>query len=541
MAVGWHRPGSLPHRDLLPAATLLILMAVLLVLSSLHKQLRYDEMDNMHYGMRFIRDGPHALPYGQRMPVLAFNALSCLERNCRLVWVNKTEVRRLLVRAPTIVFALMLGGLVYAWGRRLFGPAGALAALALFVFNPNFLAHGKQVTSDVQAAFFTAAAVWLSWRLARQPSRAGFLGCASATAGAIVSKLTSVLLFPVLGLLALAERPSAGRPHARRRLAGAVLLFAVVVLLLVNLVYGFEGSFRPAREFEWRSQALSPLRAVQLPVPLPRALLWALDRSSVVQEDPTVGRGANYVLGELNHDGRWYAFPLMLLLKTPLALFVLLAWGLVAGRTHDYRAREGLLLWLPALGWLAFFSLFVKPQIGVRYLLPIMPCLVLAAARPFAGPTTVRAKAALIALLGWYVVSSLSSHPHYMSYFNELIGGRVNAYRYLADSNLDWEDRSHDIERFRRAHPGIELVIEPAEPRPGHVLVGANNLVGIHDPERYRWLRENFEPVGHIGYSYLLFDVSPERLGQVLGPGPSASPSEPGRPGEATGVGAGTR
>jgi hypothetical protein len=28
-----------------------------------------------------------------------------------------------------------------------------------------------------------------------------------------------------------------------------------------------------------------------------------------------------------------------------------------------------------------------------------------------------------------------------MSYFNELIGRRVNAYRFLADSNLDWEDR----------------------------------------------------------------------------------------------------
>ena len=37
--------------------------------------------------------------------------------------------------------------------------------------------------------------------------------------------------------------------------------------------------------------------------------------------------------------------------------------------------------------------------------------------------------------------------------------------------------------------------------------------------ERYRWLRENFTPVGHIGYSYLLFRVTPERLREVLAGG----------------------
>jgi hypothetical protein len=34
-----------------------------------------------------------------------------------------------------------------------------------------------------------------------------------------------------------------------------------------------------------------------------------------------------------------------------------------------------------------------------------------------------------------------------------------------------------------------------------------NNLVGIHYPERYRWLRENYQPVGHIAYSHLVYDL----------------------------------
>ncbi len=46
--------------------------------------------------------------------------------------------------------------------------------------------------------------------------------------------------------------------------------------------------------------------------------------------------------------------------------------------------------------------------------------------------------------------------------------------------------------------------------------MAANDLVGIRDPERYRWLRENFAPIEHVGYSYLLFRVPEERLREVL-------------------------
>ena len=38
----------------------------------------------------------------------------------------------------------------------------------------------------------------------------------------------------------------------------------------------------------------------------------------------------------------------------------------------------------------------------------------------------------------WYLASSALIHPHYLAYFNELIGGPKNGYKYLTDSNLDW-------------------------------------------------------------------------------------------------------
>jgi hypothetical protein len=73
----------------------------------------------------------------------------------------------------------------------------------------------------------------------------------------------------------------------------------------------------------------------------------------------------------------------------------------------------------------------------------------------------------------------------------------------------------------------MTITIEPARgrPVPGWILVGANGLVGIFEPERFRWLREGFVPVRQVTYSHLLYYIPPERV-------PTLPESE--RPGPAT-------
>jgi hypothetical protein len=504
------------------AGALLLGMAALLVLSSLHKKLSYDEYDNLAYGHQVLSRGPTPPPNGQRMPILALNALACRAEGCREREVNATEAGRLLVRLPTMLFALLLGAAVFGWASEMFGGAAGLLALALYVFNPSFLAHGKQVTSDVAAAFFVVPCLWTAWRLARGRGPAGpnLLACALALTGALLSKYTSLLILPVLGVLLAWTLVT--RRRRRERLAPplvAAALFTVFLLFFLNAAYLFRGTFARSDHYAWKSERLQPLGWLALPLPLPRVFVLGLDFSYYVQEHPDVGRGNNYVLGRLSTEGTAYAFPFMILLKTPLAFFPLL---LLAARSpgSGESPPDAAFLLLPFALITAFFSLLVAPQLGIRYLLPALVCLIVYAGRA-AGTGSPRAASLLLVLTAWHAGSTLSYHPHYMSYFNELIGSRVNAYRFLADSNLDWEDRSWDIARYQERHPEVRLVIEPPQPQPGLLLVGANKLVGVYEPERYRWLRENFTPVGHIGYSYLLFRVTPERLREVLaGEGP---------------------
>ena len=54
-----------------------------------------------------------------------------------------------------------------------------------------------------------------------------------------------------------------------------------------------------------------------------------------------------------------------------------------------------------------------------------------------------------------------------------------------------------------------------ARPVAGTIVVRVNALVGTTQPERYRWLRETFEPVEHIAYAHLVFHVTPEDLRRI--------------------------
>jgi hypothetical protein len=519
------------------AAGLLGLMAALLVASSLGKRLSWDENDNLAYGHRLLSRGVSPPASGQRMPVLALNALPCRADGCRLKALHDDEAGRLAVRAPTMALTLLLGLLVCRWCGELFGRGGAWLGLVLCVTNPTILAHGKQVTSDVATALFATLAAWAWWRLARDRGRpwANVSLVALGAAGALLSKYTSVLLFPAFLLLAVLEacrpawRPRRWRLDLLARRAGQLAGAGALALVLVNAAYLFQGTFTPASEHEWTSRSLGFLREVPLPLFVPRVYALGLDLSARIQEQPGLARGYNYVLGELNADGRSWAFPLMILLKTPLGVFALAAVG---ARRWPSRAPGALgdaaIVALPGLVLLGFYSLVAAPQLGIRYVLPVLPLLIVAAAAA-ARQSAPPARLAVLVLAGWSVASALSYHPHYMSYFNELVGPRKNAWRFLADSNLDWEDRARDIERFRTENPGIDLAVDPAEPRAGYLLVSANRLVGLYDPEEFRWLREGFAPLRHVGHSYLLFHVRPDALAEALARHPPGA-SRPGLP-----------
>lgn len=79
-------------------------------------------------------------------------------------------------------------------------------------------------------------------------------------------------------------------------------------------------------------------------------------------------------------------------------------------------------------------------EVEISHVFPIIPLLTIFGAAGVANlPFRRQAKVTVIlVLLLSHAASTLHAFPNYVSYVNELWGGPGDAYRYLADSNVDW-------------------------------------------------------------------------------------------------------
>jgi hypothetical protein len=48
------------------------------------------------------------------------------------------------------------------------------------------------------------------------------------------------------------------------------------------------------------------------------------------------------------------------------------------------------------------------------------------------------------------------------------------------------------------------------------LVVGGSDLVGIlEDPDKYAWLRDHFEPVDTVAYTYFVYQISQQEVVQL--------------------------
>jgi hypothetical protein len=103
-------------------------------------------------------------------------------------------------------------------------------------------------------------------------------------------------------------------------------------------------------------------------------------------------------------------------------------------------------------------------------------------------------------------------------YFNEILTDRKLAYRFLADSNLDWGQDHWVVRRFLKSNP--DVILNPRQRVAGRILVSANFLAGVLPPKADYFLRvEGARPIAQVGYAHLLFLEPAQRQVGSLGAG----------------------
>ncbi len=431
---------------------------------------------------------------------------------------NKDQFEDIVRRSRFVTFLFGLGiGLLLFFQTRQNSPVVYLSALTLWTFEPTLLAFSTQCGSDVPAAFFFLAAVLAFQKKLESQSLKWSLYSGALLGMAVCSKLSTFFLIPVFILLEVLhffQTESFKRSVRDFKIIKSWLWGSLAFTLFIFIVY-LPGTL--LEKNHW----------------MPITYFWlnfatAIDIFSFHQ--PT------YFMGEASRLNHWFYFPLAFALKSTLPFLILTLGVIVNGvRKKDYPAW----LWLPPF---IFFLLILPVQnLGVRYLLPLYPFLILMACllagklwkwKPSQGNQI--GKITVIGLLLWHSASVLASAPNMISYYNDLVSWKKKVY-YLGDSNMDI---GQDVKRLaetakKRNWKNIKLAqfggsVEPslygmdwnrwtqkdlANPQPGTVYainvllfqLGPIFVPGLI-PIARGWASTT-EPTGRVGDTWIYFEM----------------------------------
>jgi len=360
-------------------------------------------------------------------------------------------------RAMMVPVTLTLGALIFIYARKLFGETAALFAVALYVFEPTVLAHGRVVHTDIPAALAYLLFFFALHSYADAPSLRRALLLALACGVALLTKFSMIVIVPVLALAAVAlfwRAPRLG--HQRKQLLLHWVLMAAVVLFLVNAIYGFQSPPLEASDVRWVAMKSEAHFAVLMKVfallskVVPTYYLFGLYNVVIHNQ---YGHSTS-LLGAHSDMGWWYYFPVAFALKTTIPFLVLSIAALVWSLYELVVARKRVFAFVlvPLAIYLAI-SLTSHINIGIRHLLPAYPFFFIASGALLDRLLRIaRARRAVVLFMaltfGWMAYEAVRSFPDYIPYTNQL--GRPG-WRYLSDSNVEWGDDVAELAAYLKA------------------------------------------------------------------------------------------
>ncbi len=500
--------------------SLVALGVALLAVLSQRVERTPDERNYLLSGRRLVAGAPPDRLEDRFQGPLVFLGTQLTDAGGKLT--DDATLRR--ARLGMLVFPALLLGVLAFWTRAALGPAAGCLAAALGALNPSLLAYGPLLSSDVAFTSLAMAAGWCAWRWLQRPSAArllllgvavGALAATKYTAALTIAAIAAVLAWHVLRGFDPWPRPDGATRSLRGRLvaaAGALSVVGAVALGVLYAAYLFTVAPLSAQALgALESGAMRALRDL----PGGGLLLGLLPETLVVGVDfqmQWAGTTANGTFGDLRGT-HWAYYPVTLLFKVPAAVWLLAALAALTGRV----AGAGRGLWttalVPAALLLAYCSATRALQMGVRYVLPAVPALLMLAAafgarRGRFGKVSSAVVTASLAASLWQVAAGW---PHFVGYFNALSGGPAAGFRVVADGNCTWgQERASGRAALASRHAELTFLPPASGPRFGRVAAWWEDLKAVdpRDGQRsYHWL-SRFEPFDHAGAAWLAFDVS---------------------------------
>ena len=379
-------------------------------------------------------------------------------------FLYQNDAEKILSRTRTAAATLtLLTALIVFFGtREMFGAVAAFIALTLLTFDPNLLAHGALITTDVGLACFMFLSVFMFYRFVKSPSALRLIVAGAAVGLVLAVKHTGLLILPILFLLTLCEIVLNAFERNREKIGcntlkflGSLALITLIGWLVLWSFYGFRYDARP------KGLQLNP-PLVEYVKGLKPAEAWPISTAARLRIIPesylyglvdvklTANYYTSYVLGKVYAHGVWFYFPVAFLIKSTVGVLalVLLTLGVIATRRLN-RWREILFLVVPVIFYL-LVALTVGMNIGVRHILVVYVFLyVLIGGATWTLIQKSRKWAYVVGVfLLVHAASSVAAVPNYIAYANEFWGGPSQTHKYLTDSNSDWGQQLKSVKQY---------------------------------------------------------------------------------------------
>jgi hypothetical protein len=463
-----------------------------------------------------------------------------------------------LARLGILPFFVAASLIVTLWSKKISTAPASIIALFLFTTLPPILGHAGLATLDMASTAMVAFSLFAFTIWLQQPTLNRTFIFGVATGLAILTKF-SAIAFVFAGAISIAVlftchsgfKAVNNERKARNRFGGNRVLMLLVALVIsaVTIWGGYRFSIQlPLKDSNTINHSaaapvpggepvkgLMSLALQHIPLPAPEFL----DGLAGFLYRNKVGHPA-YMFGTIKDYGRWFYFPVMLLVKTPLPFILLTVCGLLIISVNPQnccRNRNLILLPVVAAAGILLIAMTGKVNNGVRQILCVYPLGSIVAGYGAAAMLTLKGKFRCVGivivsiLLSWQLFVSYETHPDYLAYFNYLAQGRTEEFG--VDSDLDWGQdlkrlttiiKRRNIDRITIMYNGSRVInlqnfnfpeyrlLEPYQSATGWVAISLYNLkLGTEQApyDQFSWLNE-FIPVEKVGSSILLYYI-PEK------------------------------
>ncbi len=275
------------------------------------------------------------------------------------------------------VFAVGLCLLVWMAALRMFGFSTAIVAGLLLIFEPNVLAYGALVLTDVPVTCMLLFAVlgfhqWIRHRTASFLLLTGFV-----TGLTLLTKHSGIVVVPILGALAITAafaQAEGNRPVWQLALRN-LLSVALICSLAVGIVWIVMGCVLLRTQ-----ERKIPLQRPSAPTTAGR-LLFELETHHLLPQTYVEGVSAAlalsspdsvaFVAGKIYLHAPWFSTPFTFLIRNTTAMLAMMVLsGVGAANVFRKRRCEYLFLLVPAAVYLAV-CIHASSNVSIRYLLPL--------------------------------------------------------------------------------------------------------------------------------------------------------------------------